>query len=457
MKNIDFKKIIIYVSFAFLFLTVSFLWFGKKAKASDITVKTDDGNTIIFSLPEKPGSVYTSEDGKTVIYTVKPGENSEDNVDVLEPEKCRICKENDCLAGQPYCMDCYVKLINDINTADFYLKYQDDKKEEKDKQAAQAEIDKQVEEWAKENNKKPSKEQWILVPIVLGIGVAFVGGVLRFYFHSNNLSSSTYPVVFRSYKSSDYTTDTTDDTYLNQSVVKEAPQEELKEINLNETAKEVIITENKNESEIEKVLVKKNFEDCLKQQTTSFHSGDSFAVCIGENDELILMHYYSNSFNTVKVKVEDNGKLKVIHDFRRDYDFIVAIDYELGKDSLKFNLKSAKGNAVSFVLKPIVNTKINGYTINYDQTRDYMLITITCLPNYINWIQQNAVLEEQKKKELTNQELREKVKNLDPEVRNKFMELAKNGKANEAIKVCNEVMGLGLKDAKRVIEYKLYY
>ena len=169
------------------------------------------------------------------------------------------------------------------------------------------------------------------------------------------------------------------------------------------------------------------------------------------------MHYYSNSFNTVKVKVEDNGKLKVIHDFRRDHDFMVAIDYELGKDSLKFNLKSAKGNAVSFVLKPIVNTKINGYTINYDQTRDYTLITITCLPNYINWIQQNAVLEEQKKKELTNQELREKVKNLDPEVRNKFMELAKNGKTNEAIKVCNEVTELGLKDAKRVIEYKLYY
>lgn len=457
MKNIDFKKIIIYVSFAVLFLTGSFLWFGKTAKASDITVKTDDGKTIVFSLPEKPGSVYTSEDGKTVIYTVKPGENSEDNVDVLEPGKCRICKENDCLAGQPYCMDCYAKLINGINTADIYLKYQDAQKEEKDKQAAQAEIDKQVEEWAKENDKKPSKEQLIFVPIVLGIGVVFVGGVLRFYFHSNNSSSGTYPVVFRSYKGSDYTTDTTDDTYLNQSVVKEAPQEELKEINLNKAAKEVIITENKNESETEKVLVKKNFEDCLKQQTTSFHSGDSFAVCIGENDELILMHYYSNSFNTVKVKVEDNGKLKVIHDFRRDYDFMVAIDYELGKDSLKFNLKSAKGNAVSFVLKPIVNTKINGYTINYDQTRDYTLITITCLPNYINWIQQNAILEEQKKKELTNQELREKVKNLDPEVRNKFMELAKNGKTNEAIKVCNEVTGLGLKDAKRVIEYKLYY
>ncbi len=457
MKNIVFKKIIIYLSFALLFLTGSFLWFGKTAKASDITVKTDDGNTMIFSLPEKPGSVYTSEDGKTVIYTVKPGENSEDNVDVLEPGKCRICKENDCLAGQPYCMDCYVKLINGINTADFYLKYQDAKKEEKDKQAAQAEIDKQVEEWAKENNKKPSKEQWIFVPIVLGIGVVFVGGVLRFYFHSNNLSSSTDPVVFQSYKESDYTTDKADNANLNQSVVKEAPQEELKEINLNKAAKEVIITENKNESETEKVLVKKNFEDCLKQQTTSFHSGDSFAVCIGENDELILMHYYSNSFNTVKVKVEDNGKLKVVHDFRRDHDFMVAIDYELGKDSLKFNLKSAKGNAVSFVLKPIVNTKINGYTINYDQTRDYMLITITCLPNFINWIQQNAVLEEQKKKELTNQELREKVKNLDPEVRNKFMELAKNGKTNEAIKVCNEVTELGLKDAKRVIEYKLYY
>ena len=99
----------------------------------------------------------------------------------------------------------------------------------------------------------------------------------------------------------------------------------------------------------------------------------------------------------------------------------------------------------------------NGYTINYDQTRDYTLISITYLPNYINWIQQNAVLEEQKKKELTNQELREKVKNLDPEVRNKFMEPAKNGKTNEAIKVCNEVTGLGLKDAKRVIDYKLYY
>ena len=36
-------------------------------------------------------------------------------------------------------------------------------------------------------------------------------------------------------------------------------------------------------------------------------------------------------------------------------------------------------------------------------------------------------------------------------------ELAKNGKPNDAIKVCREVTGLGLKEAKRVIEYKLYY
>ena len=60
-------------------------------------------------------------------------------------------------------------------------------------------------------------------------------------------------------------------------------------------------------------------------------------------------------------------------------------------------------------------------------------------------------------KEFSSQELKEIVKNLNPEERNKFMEPAKNGKKEEAIRICEEVTGLDLKNAEKIINLKLYY
>ena len=83
--------------------------------------------------------------------------------------------------------------------------------------------------------------------------------------------------------------------------------------------------------------------------------------------------------------------------------------------------------------------------------------TETVIENSVLLSQQNDQIEEESKKELTRQQLKDAIKNLDPIERNKFVELAKNGKTDEAINACVEVMGLGLTDAKKIIDLKLYY
>lgn len=445
MKNIKFEKIIPLILAAVLVLTGSFLWLSKTVHATDVTVKTDDGK-IVYTFGDTFDSITTSEDGKTVILYKNGEKEGEDAVNSFYeslPRVCGICKVNVRMPGQLYCEDCYNKILNGASVQELMAKA--------NKETAQSQTNTQAAESARENSNKSAGNFPFIIMAVLpaaGIFCAAVGFIYRYSSSFDSLGR------FRTYKGSTPTFTPLDDDYQNKSAVKESvqPAESQKESAVNEVVK----TEN-TQADDKKELGKKEFLDCLKQQTTSFRSGDSFAVCTGDNDELVLMHYYSNSFNTVKVMVDDNGKLKVVYDFRRNHDFMVAIDYELGNNSLRFDLKSSKGNKASFVLKPVVNTKINGYEINYDQTGDYTLISSAYLPNYINWIQQNAELEQLKTKELTNQELREKVKKLDPEVRNQFMELAKNGKTIEAIKVCNDVTGFGLKDAKRVIEYKLYY
>lgn len=60
-------------------------------------------------------------------------------------------------------------------------------------------------------------------------------------------------------------------------------------------------------------------------------------------------------------------------------------------------------------------------------------------------------------KELSTQELKVIVKNLDSAEKNKFMEPAKNGKKEEAIQICKEVTGLDLINAEKIINLKLYY
>lgn len=448
MKNIKFEKIIPLILAAVLVLTGSFLWLSKTVHATDVTVKTDDGK-IVYTFGDTFDSITTSEDGKTVILYKNGEKEGEDAVNSFYeslPRVCGICKVNACMPGQLYCEDCYNKILNGASVQELMAKA--------NKETAQSQTNTQAAESARENSNKSAGNTGFIIVMVLIFAVIFCILVVAAFRYSNTSLDSL--LHFRTYKGSTPTFTPLEDDYKNISLVNESMQPAKPKKEKISASNEAVKTEN-TQVDTKKELGKKDFLDCLKQQTTSFRSGDSFAVCTGDNDELVLMHYYSNSFNTVKVMVDDNGKLKVVYDFRRKHDFMVAIDYESDNNSLRFDLKSSKGNKASFVLKPVVNTKINGYEINYDQTGDYTLISSAYLPNYINWIQQNAELEQLKTKELTNQELREKVKKLDPEVRNQFMELAKNGKTNEAIKVCNDVTGFGLKDAKRVIEYKLYY
>ena len=95
--------------------------------------------------------------------------------------------------------------------------------------------------------------------------------------------------------------------------------------------------------------------------------------------------------------------------------------------------------------------------IDYDQSKDCSTITNEYVASSDILNQQNAQIEEDSKKELTRQQLKEVIKNLDSAERNKFVELAKNGKTSEAIEACVEVTGLDITDAQKIIALKLYY
>ena len=151
MKNNKFLKIILYISTAVLFLTGSFLLLGKTASANNITIKTYDG--------------------KTIIYTVD-GVNSDSDSDEKEPRLCSICQKNECMEGQLYCEDCYNNVLNSESTIDLMLKMQKFQEEANEVQKQHAE--EQAEEQARENandRKFSATDSFFLVMVIIVVGI----------------------------------------------------------------------------------------------------------------------------------------------------------------------------------------------------------------------------------------------------------------------------------------------
>ncbi len=512
MKKRNILRSIIFIAVAVLLFAGSFSSLSKTAYASggafidsDVEKKDDGKKVQVFTVN---GLEATEADIDGLINEVL-GEDkgSEDDTETGddteegEPRMCKNCGEKECMEGQDYCFECYSNIQSAKVYVDLMLEMEKKKAENAEKQAeTQAEIDKLAKEQSTVSSTPSASKMFI--PVVLTFAMTFcIMTFLVFLKKAPITTSSLYdndnedeepdedePMVDDddlyeiSLEDEGYEISLEGDGYdislvpIETEVIRESgeielmhpepaqkpvqpePEKETKQPDpVIAPVAEPLKTETKVVSEDEKVLDKKAFLDCLKQQTTSYRSGDPFAVCTTDTDDLFLMHYYHNNFVLVKVAVEDNGKLKVVYDYRRKFEFFIEIEHEFGKDSLKIHLKSSKGNEADFVIRPVVRTKIKGYTIDYNQTKDYATISNGFLPNYIQWIRQNAVFEEEKNKGLSNQELKERIKKLDPAEKAKFVEPAKNGKTDEAIKACHEVMGLGLKDAKKIIDMKLYY
>ena len=493
-RKIDRK--IIYISLSVLVILGTFFGVTKTASANNDRTVTFiiDGNNAYPVGPVNIDDVGSDN---------KEKEDGKENEDSDEPRMCTICREKECMEGKDYCYECHLNLESAKIYVETMMEREKRKEEAKAKESAQKEIDEQVEEWSKKQG--PSKKDIAMMPLVFGSIGIFIMGIIRYFFKVMNSESgenmyvntneNSYfetfdeeipkaesvvdtvmtPEDFEDLEKSKKTSETEmvnesgkltkseiiSESEKNNESKKTADIEKVKETekkNLKQSE-----TEKATETEIlpgleyEKVIGKKEFLECLKQQTTFYHSPEPFVVGTTDGGEFYILDYAPNNFVMVKAKLEDNGKLNVIYDYRKNYDTLVGIDYELGKNSLRFRIKSSKGIEADFVLKPVVKENIKRFKIECDQSKDYGKIVNEYLPGYIIWIQNNADFIDGMKKELSNQELKEKVKSLDPAEKNKFVELAKNGKTEEAIKVCNEVTGLGLKEAKRIIEYKLYY
>ena len=469
-RKIDRK--IIYISLSVLVILGTFFGVTKTASANNdrtVTFIIDGDN----AYPVGPVNI------DDVGSDNKEKEDGKENEDSDDPRMCTICREKECMEGKDYCYECYLNLESAKVYVETMMEIEKRKEEAKAKESAQKEIDEQVEEWS--NKQGPSKKDIAMMPLVFGSIGIFIMGIIRYFFKVTNSESgenmyvntdenSYFETFDEEIPKAESVVDTvmtpedfedlerskkTSETEMVNESGKLTESEKISESEkINESKKNADIEKVK---ETEKVIGKKEFLECLKQQTTFYHSPEPFVVGTTDGGEFYILDYAPNNFVMVKAKLEDNGKLNVIYDYRKNYDTLVGIDYELGKNSLRFRIKSSKGIEADFVLKPVVKENIKGFKIECDQSKDYGKIANEYLAGYIIWIQNNADFIDGMKKELSNQELKEKVKSLDPAEKNKFVELAKNGKTEEAIKVCNEVTGLGLKEAKRIIEYKLYY
>ena len=457
-RKIDRK--IIYISLSVLVILGTFFGVTKTASANNDRTVT----FIIDGYNAYPVGPVNIDD---VGSDNKEKEDGKENEDSDEPRMCTICKEKECMEGKDYCYECHLNLESAKVYVETMMEREKRKEEAKAKESAQKEIDEQVEEWSEKQG--PSKKDIAMMPLVFGSIGIFIMGIIRYFFkvmnsesgenmYVNTNENSYFETFDEEIPKAESVVDTvmTPEDFEDLEKSKKTSETEKKNLKQSETEK-ATETEILPGLEYEKVIGKKEFLECLKQQTTFYHSPEPFVVGTTDGGEFYILDYAPNNFVMVKAKLEDNGKLNVIYDYRKNYDTLVGIDYELGKNTLRFRIKSSKGIEADFVLKPVVKENIKGFKIECDQSKDYGKIVNEYLAGYIIWIQNNADFIDGMKKELSNQELKEKVKSLDSAEKNKFVELAKNGKTEEAIKVCNEVTGLGLKEAKRIIEYKLYY
>lgn len=197
-------------------------------------------------------------------------------------------------------------------------------------------------------------------------------------------------------------------------------------------------------------LSEEDLEQCLSQQTKSFQCGSAILVANGKENELFLIHYFSNTFFIVKVAYENN-KLNVIYDYRRKSFLLEEFQYRIRKDGVTAMLK-LMNSQVEFTVKPKVNYRgeceiIRNQSAMYDE-----------FLGYLNTYRKNINVEAMnRRREKGYLELISAVCKISIPDRQVIFGLLDENKKNEAIKQIQEKTGLGLADCVKIAESPYMY
>ena len=84
-----------------------------------------------------------------------------------------------------------------------------------------------------------------------------------------------------------------------------------------------------------------SLRDCLKQQTTHYASGDPFLLGSGNDNDYYLLNYHPRTFYIYKIGFDNNGKVKITHDYRKKgFEFITEFSCEYLHDHMNIHIKT---------------------------------------------------------------------------------------------------------------------
>lgn len=192
-------------------------------------------------------------------------------------------------------------------------------------------------------------------------------------------------------------------------------------------------------------MTEKDLETCLLQQTVSYRRGEPILVATGAENELFLIHYYSNTLYIMKVAYQ-NGKLNVIHDYRRKTLILQELLYNFNEQGVNAKL-TFRVESVEFFVQPKVNCQVAGCKIVRDQEILYKQFA-SRLEAYRQTIR---ITEEMRTKKNGYTELADATRKISDEDKNEIHNLLKNDNL-EAIKLIQRTTGLGLADCKKIAD-----
>lgn len=197
-------------------------------------------------------------------------------------------------------------------------------------------------------------------------------------------------------------------------------------------------------------LSEEDLEQCLSQQTTSFQCGSAILVAIGKEDELFLIHYFSNTFYIVKVAYE-NSKLNVIYDYRRKSFLLEEFQYRIMEDGVTAILKLTNSE-VEFTVKAQVN-----YQGECEIVRNQVAMYEEFLANLDTYRKNINGAAMERRKEKGYLELISAVCKISIADRKVIFGLLDENRKNEAIKQIQQKTGLGLADCVKIAESPYMY
>ena len=193
------------------------------------------------------------------------------------------------------------------------------------------------------------------------------------------------------------------------------------------------------------------FIDCLKQQTTDYYSEDPFLVAMDKDNRLYLITYFDGSFNLYRVACE-NGKVNIVFNYRKTLkNFYKDFQYQKSQGAVKIHLE-AKEETADFEVRDKWDVTTEHFSFVREQQKEFEAFT-SRLEIYFENI--HRVWADQKK-ELSNSELIDRLSKIPEEKRMEIADLAEEGNAEGAIRVCRRATGLGLADSRRIVDQELY-